>query len=63
MLPLRVCVYSVYSNLMCGYSCVFGSKAWTVMLFVAESRVFACTAYAVMLCEATAVCLCVQRVG
>ena len=44
-LYLCVCVYSVCSNVMCGYSCDFG-----------------CTACAVILCVAIAVCLCVQCV-
>ena len=55
-------MYSVCSNVMCGYSCVFVCTACAVKLCVAIVVWTVCTACAVMLCVAIAVCLCVQRV-
>ena len=68
----------MYSNVACGYGCVFVCTACAVMLCAAiagvcvysmcsnvmcgYSCVFVCAASAVILCVAIAVCLCVQRV-
>ena len=54
-------MYSVCSNVKCGFSCVFVCTANAVLLRVAIG-VFVCTAGAVLLCLATAVYLCIQRV-
>ena len=70
-------MYSVCSNVICGYSCVFVCTASAVLLRVAIAvfvytacavmlcvaiAVFVSTTSAVMLCVAIAVFLCVQRV-